>query len=169
MPGISSGTDYFLKIDGIDGESQRDKHKNEIEVLSWSFGASNAAMGDVGRGQSSAGRVSMSEFHFTKYLDKAGAKIMQTLYQGKFIPKMKMTATRLGQEGGDPVDYYIWEFEGCVIASHSLSGPASDVPTESISLRFGKVKVAYRTINERGAPGGAITAGWDNLKNDEIS
>ncbi|EHC55972.1 Putative cytoplasmic protein [Salmonella enterica subsp. enterica serovar Hvittingfoss str. A4-620] len=27
--------DIFLKIDGIDGESMDDKHKNEIEVLSW--------------------------------------------------------------------------------------------------------------------------------------
>ncbi|GAB0954928.1 hypothetical protein KU15F63_41100 [Escherichia coli] len=26
--------DIFLKIDGIDGESMDDKHKNEIEVLS---------------------------------------------------------------------------------------------------------------------------------------
>ncbi|HEY7575111.1 MAG TPA: type VI secretion system tube protein Hcp, partial [Thermoanaerobaculia bacterium] len=31
-------TDYFLKIDGIEGESQDGKHKGEIDVLSWSWG-----------------------------------------------------------------------------------------------------------------------------------
>jgi type VI secretion system secreted protein Hcp len=30
--------DYFLKIDGIPGESTDSKHKDEIDVLSWSWG-----------------------------------------------------------------------------------------------------------------------------------
>ena len=34
--------DYFLKIDGIDGESQDDKHKDWIEVLSFSWGPPGA-------------------------------------------------------------------------------------------------------------------------------
>ena len=32
--------DYFLKIDGIKGESLDDKHKDEIDVLSFSWGVS---------------------------------------------------------------------------------------------------------------------------------
>ena len=30
--------DIFIKINGIDGESQDVTHKNEIEVLSWDWG-----------------------------------------------------------------------------------------------------------------------------------
>ena len=32
--------DYFLKLDGIPGESTDAKHKGEIDVLSWSWGES---------------------------------------------------------------------------------------------------------------------------------
>ena len=32
--------DYFLKIDGIEGESKDSKHAKEIDLLSWSWGAS---------------------------------------------------------------------------------------------------------------------------------
>jgi type VI secretion system secreted protein Hcp len=30
--------DMFLKIDTVDGEAQDNKHKKEIDVLSWSWG-----------------------------------------------------------------------------------------------------------------------------------
>ena len=33
-----AANDYFLKLDGISGESTDSKHKGEIEVLSFSFG-----------------------------------------------------------------------------------------------------------------------------------
>ena len=32
--------DYFLRLDGIPGESTDAKHKGEIDVLSWSWGES---------------------------------------------------------------------------------------------------------------------------------
>ena len=32
--------DMFLKIDGIDGEAQDDKHKNEIAITSYSMAGS---------------------------------------------------------------------------------------------------------------------------------
>jgi len=38
----AASADYFLKIDGVDGESSDDKHKNQIDILSWSWGASNS-------------------------------------------------------------------------------------------------------------------------------
>jgi hypothetical protein len=33
-----AAVDYFLKIDGVDGESTDDKHKGEIELQSFSLG-----------------------------------------------------------------------------------------------------------------------------------
>ena len=37
--------DYFLKIDGVDGESGDDKHKGEIEVESFSWGETQVRHG----------------------------------------------------------------------------------------------------------------------------
>ncbi len=44
-----AAVDYFLKIDGIQGESQDKTHKNEIQLDSFSWGATNA--GTVGDGR----------------------------------------------------------------------------------------------------------------------
>ena len=159
--GISSSTDYFLKIDGIDSESMRKGHEKEIELMSWGFGCSQIAQGEFGGGQGTAGRVSAQDFHFTKMMCKAGPKIVQYLFSGEHIKKVKVTARRIGLTGGQPLDYLIWEFEDVVISSHSYSGPSSEVPTESISFRFGKMKVNYRAIKTDGNPEGAISGGWD--------
>jgi hypothetical protein len=38
-PAGAGSTDYLLELGGVDGESQDDKHKNQIEILSFSWGA----------------------------------------------------------------------------------------------------------------------------------
>ena len=42
--------DMFLKMDGIKGESVDDKHKDEIDVLSWSWGMSQSGSAHMGGG-----------------------------------------------------------------------------------------------------------------------
>jgi type VI protein secretion system component Hcp len=37
-PAGAGSTDYLLELGGVDGESQDDKHKNQIEILSFSWG-----------------------------------------------------------------------------------------------------------------------------------
>jgi type VI secretion system secreted protein Hcp len=55
--------DYFLKIDGIPGDSQDSKHKGEIDVESWSWGETN--VGDAAhRGGMGVGKVSIQDFDF---------------------------------------------------------------------------------------------------------
>ena len=61
--------DNFLKIDGVDGESTDDTHKAEIEVLSWTFGGSNAGSFDSNSG-GGTGKVSLQDFTFTAYTSK---------------------------------------------------------------------------------------------------
>ncbi len=53
--------DYFLKLDGIDGESADSNHKNEIQIMSWSWGAANVSS-VAGTGGSGAGKVSLGDF-----------------------------------------------------------------------------------------------------------
>ena len=42
--------DMFIKIDGIKGESADDKHKEEVDVLSWSWGMSQSGSAHMGGG-----------------------------------------------------------------------------------------------------------------------
>ena len=57
-----AAVDYFLKFDGIDGESADAKHKDEIDVESWSWGKTTPAR--LGGWRGGAGKVSMQDFHF---------------------------------------------------------------------------------------------------------
>jgi type VI secretion system secreted protein Hcp len=65
-----AAVDYFLKLDGIEGESKDDKHKNEIDVESWSWGETQTGASGFGGG-GGAGKVSMQDFHFTMKMNKA--------------------------------------------------------------------------------------------------
>ena len=72
--------DYFLKIDGVDGESTDDKHKGEIEVESWSMGGTNAGTFSSGGGAGCRqGRP--QDFHFVKKVDKSSAVLFIVLHR----------------------------------------------------------------------------------------
>ena len=73
--------DYFLKIDGIDGESSDHKHKSEIEVLSWSWGETQTGT-HVSGGGGGAGKVAMQDFHFVMLMNKASAKLAKACATG---------------------------------------------------------------------------------------
>ncbi len=81
-----SRIDYFLKLDGVEGESQDSKHKNETELLSWSLGATNSGSFALGAG-GGTGKVNISDAHFTKYIDKSSPNLMAACATGQHIPK----------------------------------------------------------------------------------
>ena len=72
-----AAVDYFLKLDGIEGESKADKHTNEIDVLSFSWGATQTGTFASGTGGGGAGKVSMQDFHFTMEHSKASPALMR--------------------------------------------------------------------------------------------
>ena len=76
-------SDAYLLIDGINGESQAQGMTNNIELDSFSFGASNPA--DVGGQGLSAGKCSLSDFSFTCAVDQASCQILKALYTGQHI------------------------------------------------------------------------------------
>jgi type VI secretion system secreted protein Hcp len=57
-------TDCFLQISGIPGESQDDRHKDWIDVLSWLWGETHPAAPAAGAG-GGAGKVHFQDFVFS--------------------------------------------------------------------------------------------------------
>ena len=74
-----AAVDMFLKITGIDGESQDKTHKNEIEILSFSWGVSNAGTGAFGMG-SGSGKASVSDINIMKHVDKSTPNLWKYCY-----------------------------------------------------------------------------------------
>lgn len=160
--------DFYLKIEGIDGESKKTGHENQIEILSWSFGCSNAGTAGIGSGQSGAARVAMQDFNFMKYTDKSSPKLIQSMFEGKMVPSATLVGRRAGLKDGKAAKYMVWEMKNVVVSSHSLSGSGGgDLPAESFSLRFEEVSLKYKSI-KAGASEGAINGGW-NLKTNKES
>lgn len=155
-------TDYFLKIDGIEGESADDKHKGEIDVESYSFGATNSG-GFAYGGGGGAGKVSMQDFHFTMKINKATPKLMQHCASGKHIPKAVLTVRKAGEK---QQEYMKVTFSDVLVSSYQTGGSGGDiVPTESLSLNFTKIEFEYKEQKADGTLGSALKAGWDLKKN----
>lgn len=76
--------DIFLKIDGIEGEAEDATHKNEIEVLSWSWGVSQQSNMHMGSG-GGAGKATVDDLAFEHYIDRATPNLVQYCLLGKHI------------------------------------------------------------------------------------
>ncbi len=157
--------DYFLKIDGIPGESQDKSHKEEIQLESWSWGETNTGTFGVGGG-GGAGKVSMQDFHFVMSVNKATPKLILACATGEHIKKATLTCRKAGKTQQEFLKY---TFTDVLISSYQTggSGSGSDIPLEQVSLNYTEMQVDYKEQKPDGTLGGAITAKY-NLKTQSV-
>lgn len=157
--------DYYLKLDGIKGESKDDKHKDEIDLESWSWGETNAGSHSAGGG-GGAGKVSMQDFHFTMKVNKATPELMLACATGKHIKEALLTCRKAGT---DQQEYLKIKFTDLLISSFQTGGSAGgDVPTEQISLNFSKIEYEYKPQKADGTLDGPVKAGYDLKANKKV-
>ena len=158
--------DYFLKIDGVEGESTDDKHKGEIELESWSFGGTNSGSFSSGGGGGS-GKVSMQDFNFVKKTDKASAKLLVACCTGEHIK----TATLVCRKAGGEQQEFLKIILSPILVSTFQSGGSSGtdvIPMEQIALNFGKIEYKYKEQKPDGSLGGEVIGGWDVTTNKKV-
>jgi type VI secretion system secreted protein Hcp len=135
-----AAVDYFLEIDGIKGESSDSKHKEQIDLESWSWGETNSGT-HAGGGGGGAGKVVMQDFSFVMKVNKASPKLFLACATGQHIKKAQLTCRKAGKE---QQEYLKIKFEELLISSYQTGGSSGDVvPTESISFNFSKIEVSY--------------------------
>src|SRR6187402_1470714 len=88
--------DAFLKIEGIDGESGDSKHKDEIEILSFSWGVSNPSSLSGAGGGGGLGRAMLQDFSLTHRVDKSSPILFLSCCTGKHIPSATLTCRKSG-------------------------------------------------------------------------
>jgi type VI secretion system secreted protein Hcp len=156
--------EYFLKLDGIPGESLAAKHTGEIELHSWSWGAHNHV--NVEGSGMSAGKVSISEMSISKPVDKASAKLLELCCNGKHIASGLLSCAK---STGDknPSDYLTIKLEEVYIGSFQSAGSAGDsTGSESVSLAFAKFTYDYKIQGKDGTLTAAGTAVYDQTKRE---
>jgi|SRR6476661_3217735 len=154
--------DMFLKLEGIEGESQDDKHTDEIDVLSFSWGVSNAGS-SYAMGGSGVGKADFHDVSFAKFTDKSSCDLAMACASGKHIDDAVLILRKAG--GEDQLEYLKYTFEDVFITSFQTSGSGgSELPTESFSLSYGKVSIEYQKQKEDGTGEKAGEMNWSLKK-----
>jgi type VI secretion system secreted protein Hcp len=161
-----AAVDYFLKIEGVDGESSDSKHKGEIDLQSWSWSEHQSGAHAAGGG-GGAGKVSMADFHFTMHTNKASPKLMLACATGEHIKKATLVCRKAGKE---QQEYLKVVMSDLLISSYQTggSGASSVLPLDQISLNFAKIEVEYKPQNPDGTLGAAVKAGYDLKGNTKV-
>lgn len=137
--------DYFLKLDTIDGESQDSKHKNEINLESWNWGATLHV--DHER-KEATGKGNVNDFNFTMKINKASPKLFLYCATGTSIKTGQLTCRKAGKE---QQEYLKIKFTDILVSSYNTAGSSMDpIPSESVSLSFRKIEYSYAPQNEKG-------------------
>lgn len=122
----AAATDFFLKIDGVDGESSDRDHKKWIELESWQFGQST---------RGGTGKKSMETINFVKQIDKSSPQLATMASNGTPI-KVAILHQRCAPGSNQ---FMAYELKDVLVSSYQTGGSAG-MPTETFSLNFEKVK-----------------------------
>jgi type VI secretion system secreted protein Hcp len=129
----------YMRIDGIEGAVNDGPHKGAIEILSYSWGATNTGAHGAGGG-GGAGKVSVHDISISKVTDKASPKLFEHVCTGKIIPRALLTVTKGGRAGEPEQTYLTVTLSDCLISSYQSGGENDSLPAESLSLNFSKIE-----------------------------
>jgi type VI secretion system secreted protein Hcp len=154
--------DYFLKLDGIQGESSDAKHKDEIELVSFQWGVAQSA-GRPGAG-GGAGKAQFKSFEFLMRVNKASPQLFLACVTGKHIKEASLSVRKAGKA---QLEYLKIKFTDVLVSSFDEAA-GTEPPQETVAFNFGKFQLEYTTQQAAGKPGDSIKAGWDLSKNAKI-
>jgi type VI secretion system secreted protein Hcp len=154
--------DVFLKLADVKGESKDDKHKEEIEVLSWSWGISNPVDARAGAGKG-AGKANFGDLNFMHSVDRASPVLMKACTMGDHFKEATLTSRKAGK---GQQEYLIVKLKEVFVSSVQPSG-SSEHPMESVSLVFGHIDLEYKPQKDDGSLDAGVHFIYDLLKNKD--
>jgi type VI secretion system secreted protein Hcp len=155
--------DIFIKIGNIPGESTDSKHKDWIQIESFSWGLRNPGSTIEDKRRKGVAQ----DFRFTKTLDKSSPLLALATFNGKFLSDAMLTVRKAG---GDQVEYLHIKLTDILVSSYSPVGEptdpqsptgSSELPMESFSLNFSKIEFKYTPQLADGSLGEPVSFEWD--------
>jgi type VI secretion system secreted protein Hcp len=141
-------SDIFAKIEDIKGESHDSKHKDEIEVLSYSWGVTNSAKIKGG----GAGKATFTDLSFLHSIDKASPNLLKACATGAHLKEATITHRKAGK---GQQDYLIIKMNEVIITGVTLADSSGTAGSETVSMAFAKVDLEYKPQK----PDGSLDAG----------
>lgn len=137
--------DYFLKIDGAPGESQDSKHKNEIDVLSWSWGASRNGASTV-----------FDPFAWEQGLDSSYGPLVLGLVDNTHFKTVALTVRRAGKE---PQEFFKMTLSDARVVSLSSQGSGDSILVQP-AISYDAVAMRYCPQKADGSLGTCVQGGF---------
>lgn len=156
----------FLKLDTIAGESTNVNHKDEIEILSFSWGVSNSPT--LGATGAAAGKAVPSDVSFVIRSGLASPPLFLACVQGRHLKQGLFVIENAAADSPNPADVYTLTLTDVLVSSYQSSG-ASDAPFDSFSLAFRSLRLKEIAESPTGAIGKSTEAGWDFAKNIKLA
>ncbi len=170
-------SDFFIKIDGIDGESNDKAHSKWIEVIGFEHGSLQNV--GVGRATDVSGRGQFIPFSFTHLVDKATPKLQKFCMSGQKVAKVQFVVCRA--VAGAQVPVYEVTMENVKIAKCQIKsvaqGASGDllnsfagadgvyIPTEVVELVPGKMTWKCTAIKPDNTKDGAVEDSFNQVEN----
>ena len=142
--------DYFLKVDGIDGESQDDKHPAEIRVHDFSVAMTNRG----NRAGYAVGRPFFEDASFSAPIDASYPKLNEACVRNTAIPKAVLACRKAGKA---QLDFLKVIFSNAYVTNCKIDTMEA-APTMLFTLSFAKIQVDYREQKQDGTLGGAVSS-----------
>lgn len=156
-------SDIFAKIGDIKGESQDDKHKDEIEVLSFSWGVTNAGVISAGGG-GGAGKATFQDLSIVHNIDKSSPLLMKACATGTHLKDAIITHRKAGK---GQQEYLIFKLNDVIITGVTHGGGGGQPYSESVSLAFAKVDLEYKPHKADGSLDAGVRFKYDLKANKE--
>jgi type VI secretion system secreted protein Hcp len=155
--------DFYLELGDIKGESTDKKHKEKIELDSFSVSCAQSGTQSSGSG-GGAGKVRFQDLHCTKKMDVASPKLLLACASGQHFPKATLFCRKAG---GEQEEFCTWNLTDVLVSSYQSGGHGHSeiLPVDQFSLNFGKIIMEYGVQDEKGKVGKKVKAGW-NLKSN---
>ena len=169
--GFAGGNDQcFLKIDGIQGESNNEAHQDEIVLVGFRSGLMtkiiNSASGGAG-----TGKPEFTPLKVFKYIDSASIPIFVACAVGKTLKKVTLSVVNNGATKVAPFDYFVVVFSDVRVSSVNDSTETTDGEgnlLETVTFDYSKIEWTYTPQNDNGAPGTPVKGGWDLKLNKKL-
>lgn len=154
----------YIKLPDVKGQTQVTGHVNELEVDSFQFGVGVGVTTASTNQERATGKASFSEVTVTRVSDSATPQLLQKLAAGQVF-KGDTVISFVREDGNALLKLIVVTLTDVILSSVSLSS-GGDLPSESISLNYAKIKVDYTKQKEEGGQEGVAPFGWDISKNE---
>jgi type VI secretion system secreted protein Hcp len=156
-------SDIFAKIGDIKGESLDAKHKDEIEVMSFSWGVTSSGGSPTGGG-GGAGKATFQDLSIVHAIDRATPKLLAACATGLHLKDATITHRKAGK---GQQEFLIVKMNDVIVTGVTHGGGSGQPGSEVVTLAFAKVDFEYKPQKADGSLDAGIHFKYDLKANKE--